>query len=164
MIEDRVVCAMADSPQERFVNVGTRNDLARLLAEYGLDDADVEDLITTRTPIGVGGAPGPLEYRVHESLLRSHGEFPCAGDAQALSFCRRVAHEMVARFGITAVEAVARINRHWSAAAGARPRVWIVGRAIAYHQTPDDWAGDIYYGPASWWWKPGATPTPLPPP
>jgi hypothetical protein len=91
VMEDRIMCATADSSHERFVNVGTRSDLARLLAEYGLDDADVEDLITTRTPIGVGGAPGPLEYRVHESLLRSHGEFPCAGDAEALSFCRRSA-------------------------------------------------------------------------
>jgi hypothetical protein len=144
--------------------VGTRSDLVRLLAEYRLDDGDVEGLITTRTPIGVGGASGPLEYRLHESVLRSHGEFPCAGDAEALSFCRRIAEKMVARFGITAAEAVARVNRHWSGAAGTRPRVWIVGRAIAYHDTSEDWAHLIYYGPNSQWWKPGPTPTPLPPP
>jgi hypothetical protein len=28
-------------------------------------------------PVGVGGAPGPAEYLVHESVLRSHGEFLC---------------------------------------------------------------------------------------
>jgi hypothetical protein len=54
VIEDRVVCARADNSQELFVCVCS-SDLVRLLAEYGLDDGDVEGLITTRTPIGVGG-------------------------------------------------------------------------------------------------------------
>jgi hypothetical protein len=162
VIEDRPVCAMA--PHERVVWVGASRDLVRLLAEYGLDDSDVEGLIRTRTPIGVGGAAGPLEYGVHESVLRSHGEFLCAGDAEALSFCRRIADEMVARFGIAATEASARINRHWSGVAATGPRVWIVGRAIAYHETAEYWAHLIYYGPDSQWWKPGTTPTPRPPP
>lgn len=152
-------------PPGRFVRVGSRGDLIRLLAEYGLEASDVEGLTSTRTPVGVGGAPGPAEYLVHESVLRSHGEFPCAGDAEALTFCRQIADEMVTRFGIPEAEAIARINQHWSMnLTSDGPRVWIVGLDIAYHETAEFWAHDMYYGPDSHWWLPGATPTPLPPP
>src|SRR5215211_1487128 len=78
----------------------------------------------------------------------SHGEFLCAGDNEALVFCREIAEEMVRAFGISPTEAVARVNRQWSepGPSGRFPRTWIVGLNLAYHQTPDDWAGDIYYG------------------
>ena len=103
---------------------------------------------------------------VHESLLRSHGEFPCAGDNAALAFCEEIAEEMVRAFGIAHAEAVARINRQWSkpGPSGRVPRIWIVGLDLAYHQTPDDWAGDIYYGKGSRWSHPDTHPRPLPPP
>jgi hypothetical protein len=112
-----------------------------------------------------GGTPEE-EYLVHESLLRSHGEFPCAGDMKALAFCREMAGEMVRAFGISHAEAVARVNRQWSepGPSGRVPRVWIVGLDLAYHQEPDDWAGDIYYGKDSRWWHPEAHPRPLLPP
>jgi hypothetical protein len=87
----------------------------------------------------------------------------CAGDAAALSFCRRIAGEIVGRFAVTAGKATARINRHWSAPGdgGRVPRVWIVGQAMLYPGTAEFWAHEIYYGPDSRWWVPGARPRPL---
>jgi hypothetical protein len=106
------------------------------------------------------------EYLVHESLLRSHGEFPCAGDNEALAFCREIAEEMMRAYGVPRAEAVARINRAWSepGPSGRVPRIWIIGMDLVYHETADEWAGDIYYGPDSQWWRPDAHPRPLPPP
>jgi hypothetical protein len=162
---------MATTPDRApagYVQVGRQDDLARFLAEYELAEEQVRGLIAARMPPGVGGAPGPEKFLffVHESLLRAHGEFPCAGDAEALSFCRQIAAEMVASFGIAPGETIARINRHWSqpGSDGREPRVWIVGRDIAYHETASSWAHSIYYGPDSRWWVPGAERTPLPSP
>ena len=45
-----------------YVSVGGQRDLARSLAEYDLAE-DVRELITARTPPGVGGAPGPSSSR-----------------------------------------------------------------------------------------------------
>lgn len=144
---------------------GGASDLTRLIAEYGIEEGSAGGLIRARIPAGVGSAPQSAEYLAHESLLRSQGEFPCAGDGQALLFCRQIADEMATEFGIPQVEAVARINRHWSASpSGGRPRVWIVGRDLVHHETPTFWVHEIYYGPDSRWWAEGATPTPLPPP
>lgn len=138
-IDDQLMSDVPDGPTARFVSVGSSSDLVRLLAEYGVEDSDVEALTRARIPVGVGGAPRPAEYLVHESVLRSHGEFPCAGDGEAL--------------------------RHWSAApAGDGPRVWIVGKDLLCHEAPEFWAHDIYYRPDSRWWVPGTAPTPLPPP
>jgi hypothetical protein len=149
-----------------YVRLGPRKSLDRFLAEYALTAADVHGDIVVRVPPGAGGSPGEAEYLVHESLLRSHGEFPCAGDAEALGFCREIAEDMVTTFGITQQEAVARINRQWSdpATDGHTPRIWIVGLDIVYHELPEYWAKTIYYGNDFYWWAPGATPTPLPPP
>jgi len=145
-----------------FVRVGHRDALSRLLAEYGL--ANDEGQAFVRTAPDPGGPPRPQEYLVHESVLRSQGQFPCAGDAQALSFCRQIVDEMVGRFGVAAGEAVARINRHWSESEedSRTPRVWIVGADVVYHETAEFWAHDIYYGPDSRWWVPGTQPGPLP--
>jgi hypothetical protein len=149
-----------------FICVGRAEELARFLAEYGLERDEVRGLVAERTPPGIGGGPGPPAYMVHRSLLRSHGEFPCAGDAEALGFCWQVAAEMVHLFGISLQEAVARVNRHWSQADadGRVPRVWIVGLDLVYHEEPDHWARRIYYGPNSNWWVPGQQLIPLPPP
>ncbi|MBQ1026476.1 hypothetical protein [Micromonospora sp. C95] len=115
---------------------------------------------------GTSGLVSPQEYLVHESVLRSHGNFPCAGDAEALTFCEEIADAMARRYDISHSEAVARVNRQWSHAgvAGRVPRVWIVGLDIVYHEDADYWAASIYYGPDSRWWDPGADLQPLPPP
>jgi hypothetical protein len=144
--------AGADGDGSRsFVWIGHMEDLGRFLAEYGLRHEDVKNLVAERTPPGAGGMPGRPEYLVHHSLLRSHGEFACAGDVEALSFCRQIAQEMVAMFGVSPQDAKARVNRQWSQPArnGRAPRVWIVGLDIAYHQTPQYWARHIYSEQAS---------------
>ncbi|HKE65048.1 MAG TPA: hypothetical protein VKB59_10425 [Micromonosporaceae bacterium] len=149
-----------------FVPVGPADDLRRFLAEYDLDDAAVRGLVRQRR-VAVGPA-GRVEivYDVHASLLRSHGEFPCAGDATALKFCRRVVNEMVRRYGIAKSEAVARVNRAWSDPddSGTVPRIWIVGLDIVYHDTAEDWAARIYYGSQPRWWDSRAGLQPIPPP
>ena len=157
---------MPDYADREFVSVGRAEDLARFLAEYGLEPDDVEGLIAERMPPGIGGKPGPSAYMVHRSLLQPHGEFPCAGDAEALAFCWQVAAEMVDLFGISLQEAVARVNRHWSQAGPDErvPSVWIVGLDLVYHEEPDYWARCIYCGPNCDWWVPGEELVPLPPP
>ncbi|MFD1545903.1 hypothetical protein [Nonomuraea guangzhouensis] len=47
-------------------------------------------------------------------MLRSQGEFDCAGDAEVLQFCREIAEYMVQEFGITRREAVGRVNEAWA--------------------------------------------------
>jgi hypothetical protein len=144
-----------------YETVGPKEYLDRFLAEYGLTEADV------RGKVGLRNFPWAVpECLVHESLLRSHGEFPCAGDVKALMFCREIVDEMVRAYGITHDEAVARVNRQWSdpGPSGRVPRIWIVGLDIAYHETAAYWAATIYYGKDSRWWHPDANPQPLPPP
>lgn len=162
---------MVGTGDSEFVEVGPREYLERLMDEYGLPAATVSDLVRTREAL-VGSAldrgPGRTEtrYLVHVSLLRSYGEFACAGDNEALAFCREVAEEMVRAYGISEDEAVARINRQWSDPGedGVTPRIWIVGLDIVYHETAEFWAGLIYYGGEGRWWDPTANVRPLPPP
>jgi hypothetical protein len=111
--------AMADAPDlapTGYVMVGGKGDPVRFLVEYDLAEINVRGLISARMPPGAGATPERAEYFVHASLLRPHGEFPCAGDCEALSFCRQIADEMAALFDIAPEEAVARINQHWSRA------------------------------------------------
>ena len=128
-----------------YHSVGPKEYLDRLLEEYGLIADELGESIVVRRPPGIGGAPGPPEYLVHESLLRSHDPFRCAGDTEALDFCLEIAHRMTDTFGISRHEAIARINQHWSAPGpdGRTPRVWIIGLDIAYHETPKYWAQRI---------------------
>ena len=159
--------AALDEPQ--FVSVGPRPYLDRFLTEYGLVGADIEGKLRSRiagSPYRLGPDAFAMEYLVHASLLRSHGEFPCAGDLEAMRFCRAVAAHMVHRYGISRREAVDRVNRQWSEpdARGVVPRVWIVGLDIAYHDTASQWASNIYFGGQSRWWDPAAGLEPLPPP
>jgi hypothetical protein len=154
-----------------FVPVGPAGYLERFLAEYGLSAAAVDGLIRRReVPVGSVLERGPgrveIEYLVHASLLRSYGEFPCAGDAEALAFCREIVQEMCRLYRIPTTEAVARVNREWSGVddRGRVPRVWIVGLDIAYHETPEYWAGVIYFGGQDRWWDLAAGVQPLPSP
>ncbi|GAA1532645.1 hypothetical protein GCM10009678_13710 [Actinomadura kijaniata] len=128
-----------DSSDDGYVSIGPREYLDRLLAEYGLTEDEARDAVRVRP------APyGMQEYLVHASMLRSQGEFPCAGDAEALEFCREVAEALAADLGVTREEAVAQVNRHWSDnGPDPKPRVWIVGLEIAYHELPEYWAERI---------------------
>jgi hypothetical protein len=152
--------------RDPYVPIGAREDLDRLLAEYGLSADELGDRIRVQSPTWLTApAPAP-EYLVHESVLRPHGDFPCAGDHEALTFCEEIVDAMVHRYGIARSEAVARVNRQWSddEPPGAVPRIWIVGLDIVYHEDAGYWAADIYYGGDSRWWQPDARPRPLPPP
>ncbi|MBM0239610.1 hypothetical protein JNW88_25190 [Micromonospora sp. ATA32] len=135
-----------------YVPLGPKPYLDRFVIEYRLTGAQLQHKIRRRrASFWIGDEAFDVEYLVHESLLRSHGEFRCAGDAQALQFCRDTADKMVSGFGMTRDEAVAAINRQWSDAepAGPRPRVWIVGLDIIYHETPEYWAERISRSNAS---------------
>jgi hypothetical protein len=135
-----------------YVPIGPKPYLDRFASEYRLTKAELHSKTRSRrASFWIGDDAFEVEYLVHESLLRSHGEFPCAGDADALHFCREIADEMVSLFGVTRDEAVAAINRQWSNAepAGRAPRVWIVGLDIVYHETPEYWATHIFHGHSS---------------
>jgi hypothetical protein len=118
--------------------LGPKPFLDRLMREYRLSEADLRGKLRSHANrSSIGDESFDREYLVHRSVLRSRGEFRCAGDAEARAFCAKVADAMVAARGITRDEAVARINRHWAT-------VWIVGLDIAYHREPDWWADHIY--------------------
>ncbi|HZD99721.1 MAG TPA: hypothetical protein VE132_16340 [Micromonosporaceae bacterium] len=159
--------AALDEPQ--FVLLGPRPYLERFLEEYGLVAADLEGKLRSRIAAGpyrIGSDVYAEEYLVHASLLRSHGEFACAGDVAAERFCRAIAAQMVRRFGISRHEAVARVDHQWSEpdSRGVVPRVWIVGLDIAYHDTAAQWASRIYFGDQPRWWDPEAGLEPIPAP
>jgi hypothetical protein len=148
-----------------FVFIGPKPYFDRLVDEYDWSPADLEGKVVDEAPEGrqIDGTAPPSDYYVSRTLLRAHPPFDGAGDVEAARFCQEIADHMIEKFGISRDEAVARINQHWP---GNRrvPVVWIVGLDIAYHKEPASWAADMYYGPDSRWWDPGANPTPLPPP
>lgn len=111
--DSRSVTSVPADPDREFACMGRAEDLARFLAEYGPERDDIEGLIAERTPPGTGGKPGTPAYMVHRSPGIQR-RVPCAGDAEARTFCWQVAAKMVDLFGISPEEAVARVNRHWS--------------------------------------------------
>ena len=140
--DDTNVDKLDDQYDVDYEVLGLREDLDRFLAENRLIEGDIRDRIRTRTIPGRPGKTTEQLYLLHESALRSHGEFACAGDLQALTFCREIAAEMVRSYGISLDEAVARINRQWSdpGRSARTPRIWIVGIDLVYHETPQYWA------------------------
>jgi hypothetical protein len=147
MTQDTGVEDLRAHEAAEYVPIGPKPYLDRIRLEYRLTREDLRNKVRSRKEsFWIGGKAFEREYLVHESLLRSHGEFPCAGDAQAVGFCREIAGAMVSSFGITYEDAVARVNRHWSDSepASRTPRVWIVGLDLAYHETAEGWARDIY--------------------
>jgi hypothetical protein len=152
---------------EEYVPVGPPSRVEQLLEEYGINGRDVADLVRfERVELGATARWSEERAYIHRRLLRSHGEFACAGDQEALNFLREVASIMTSQFGISRQEAIARINERWSTVIDdtPAPRVWIVGLDFVYHESAEFWASDIYYGNASGWWLVGADPEPLPPP
>jgi hypothetical protein len=101
---------MADltDADDAYASLGPREYLDRFLHEYGLSEEEAGNRIQVRMPPGAGRE---REYVIHESLLRSHGQFPCAGDLTALAFCGDIAEEMIRAYGIPHDEAMARISR-----------------------------------------------------
>lgn len=132
---------MSGSVPPGYVCLGPLEYLRRFVEEFHLAAAELDGKVVT-TPTGWCGTQSGLdEYWVHESLLRSQGEFPCAGDREALAFCRDIVTAMVAR-GVVDEYAVRLVNRLWSDPdeGGRVPRTWIVGLDIAYHELPEHWA------------------------
>jgi hypothetical protein len=130
-------------PERGWVSIGPRPYLERLAAEYGLA---VEELRARSYPgrRQIGDTVYDVGYWVHRTVLRSQGEFGCAGDAEALAFCREIAGYLVDRYGLSRGDAVAAVNRQWPNAPGRSPRVWIVGGDLAYHRTAGSWAERIF--------------------
>jgi len=84
-------------------------------------------------------------------------KFEFETDARSQAFCTSIADEMVRLFGISADEAIGRVNREWR----SQP---MADDDIAYRETEDYWAKNIYFGKASEWWlsPPGLKPRPFP--
>ena len=84
-------------------------------------------------------------------------DFAFFTDSRSRHFCESIASEMSALFGISAEEAVGRINRAWSGLS-------IIGDDIVHHEDEEFWAFNIYYGHDSFWWKnpPDLKPLPFP--
>jgi hypothetical protein len=131
---------------EAYIRIGPKPYLDRLAHEYGLTTAELLPRTRSRRASSViDGTVYEVEYLVHESMLRPHGEFPCAGDTEAFQFCEKIADAIVVKFGMSREVAVTAINRHWPGRERTgRPRIWIVGLDTAYHQTPDYWATRIF--------------------
>ncbi|EEP70429.1 hypothetical protein MCAG_00756 [Micromonospora sp. ATCC 39149] len=80
--------AAAEERDDPYEAVGPRWYLDRLLAEYHLREEQLGDRIRVRRHARwTSGEVRPQEYLVHEPVLRPHGQFPCAGDNEALAFC-----------------------------------------------------------------------------
>ncbi|OJF09334.1 hypothetical protein [Couchioplanes caeruleus] len=127
-----------DLERRGYVSIGPRPYLDRFIAAYRLSDADRRDKIRSRpATYQIGDQRFDREFLVHRSVLRPHGQFRCAGDAEAADFCAEIVDELVARFAVPREEAVARVNQQWT-------HMWIVGLDLVYHRTPDDWAAHIY--------------------
>ena len=72
-------------------------------------------------------------------------EYQFGVNDEAESFCDQIVGRVVQLFGITEDEAVGRMNRQWRGLDFEK-------EDLRYHQLPDDWAGDLYYGADSYWW------------
>jgi hypothetical protein len=82
-------------------------------------------------------------------------EFAFETDVKSFAFLGEVVAEMVRRFGIGRDEAIGRINNAWEGND-------FLGIDVRFHETPDFWANDIYYGADSFWWKYPSDLKPLP--
>ncbi|WP_117211403.1 hypothetical protein [Allorhizocola rhizosphaerae] len=71
-------------------------------------------------------------------------------------FLEEIVDEMVRLFRISRDEAIGRMNREWA------DQEFHDEDDLIFHETPDYWARDIYYGPDARWRDRGATPRPLP--
>ena len=77
--------------------------------------------------------------------MESPWTFPT--DAELTAWCHQIAGQLVARFGVSRQEAIGRINRDWRLRYCLGPYVY-----LAYHEDPEYWADEIYFGKDSRWW------------
>jgi len=79
-------------------------------------------------------------------------------DADSDAFLKGVVVEMARRFQISASECIRRVNAHWSHLER------IDSTDIIFHELPDYWACDIYFGHDSEWWltTPSSPSKPMP--
>jgi hypothetical protein len=68
-------------------------------------------------------------------------------DARSEAFLKEVIAEMISRFAISEEEAVRRINVSWK-----HVGQFTGEQHIFYHEDPDFYASDIYFGHDSAWW------------
>ena len=77
--------------------------------------------------------------------VESPWQFPT--DAEFAAWCDQIADQLIARFGVSREEAIGRINRDWRLCDCLGPYVY-----LAYHEDPDYWAEEIYFGKDSRYW------------
>lgn len=73
-------------------------------------------------------------------------KFKFLTDRNSESYCLKIAGFMVDIFKIAEEEAIKRINDRW------KNKEFIGDNNIIYHEEPEFWAKDIYYGHDSYWW------------
>ncbi|MEO8068888.1 MAG: hypothetical protein ABI599_14420 [Flavobacteriales bacterium] len=85
-------------------------------------------------------------------------EYQFTTDEESRAFCDEVVEIMKQTFGIADEEAVGRMNRLWKGGSFLGPE------DMLYHEEPDYWAHNIYYGADSRWWlgPTGLKPLPFP--
>jgi hypothetical protein len=86
-------------------------------------------------------------------MERYQFEFQATG--ASLRLCEDVVDRMMELFGISAEEALGRVNRKW----GGRD---LDNDSLICHEDQDYWANNIYYGHDSFWWLKPAGLEPLP--
>jgi hypothetical protein len=76
-----------------------------------------------------------------------------AKDEEADAFLDAICAELQSRFNISILEARARIEQGWKHLQDSE-----MGgpKEIAYHELPEYWASNFYYGKNSYWWLTGA--------
>ena len=85
--------------------------------------------------------------------------FTFTTDEESHAYCLEISAAMESLFGIGHIEAVMRMNRLWSGLTFGGPE------ELLFHELPDEWAKDIYYGAESFWWAlPDDQRKPLPAP
>ena len=152
---------------EIYESEGPRRYLDRFLAEIRPYGGARSDRIKVDTHEPWVSSAAPEEEYVYTSPFFVRMESSRAPATMRLLFSvGRSPRTWCMPSAFSPTEAVARVYRQWSepGPSGRVPRTWIVGLNLADHQSPDDWAGDIYYGKDSHWWRPESDPRPLPPP
>ncbi|GBF77329.1 hypothetical protein PA598K_05873 [Paenibacillus sp. 598K] len=68
-------------------------------------------------------------------------------DSFGFHFCRSVLVELISRFPLTQAEGIQLINSRWGHTS------FVNEDDIAYHEFPEFWAKEFYWGSNSVWWK-----------
>jgi hypothetical protein len=85
-------------------------------------------------------------------------EFDVSASPEAIDYLTKIAAKMSSIFGISRSEAIGRINQFWKTGKFFSPRYeWLL-----FHETVEDWAKTIYYGPDAKWWLDGESLSPQP--